>query len=42
MNETLDEQSRRALVSYRVDRAEETLHEAELLASFCVKRITPA
>ena len=32
MNETLDEQSRIALVKYRLDRADETLQEAELLA----------
>ena len=32
MSETLDEQSRSELVKYRLDRASETLHEAELLA----------
>ena len=32
MNETLDEQSRRALVSYRIERADETIIEAKLLA----------
>ena len=32
MNETLDEQSRITLVKYRLDRADETLQEAELLA----------
>lgn len=32
MNETLDEKSRKALVDYRLDRAEETIKEAELLA----------
>ena len=32
MSETLDEQSRSELVKYRLDRADETLHEAELLA----------
>ena len=32
MNETLDEQSRIALVKYRLERADETLQEAELLA----------
>ena len=32
MNETLDEQSRQALVQYRLDRATETLKEAEVLA----------
>jgi uncharacterized protein (UPF0332 family) len=31
MKETLDEQSRKALVKYRLDRADETLREAELL-----------
>ena len=32
MNETLDMQSRKALIKYRLDRAEETIQEAELLA----------
>ena len=32
MKETLDEQSRRDLVKYRIDRAYETLKEADLLA----------
>ena len=32
MNETLDEQSREALVKYRLERADETIKEAELLA----------
>lgn len=32
MNETLDEQSRITLVKYRLDRADETLQEAGLLA----------
>ena len=32
MNDTLDEQSRNSLVKYRLDRAKETLQEAELLA----------
>ena len=32
MNEILDEQSRSALVKYRIDRAIETLAEADLLA----------
>ena len=32
MSETLDEQSRIALVKYRLDRAGETLREAELMA----------
>lgn len=32
MNETLDEQSREALVKYRLERADETIREAELLA----------
>lgn len=31
MSETLDEQSRKALVKYRLDRAYETMAEAELL-----------
>lgn len=33
MSETLDEQSRLELVKYRIERADETLREAELLAS---------
>ena len=33
MNETLDEKSREALVQYRIERAEETVKEAELLAN---------
>lgn len=33
MNETLDEQSRQSLVCYRLDRADETICEAKLLAS---------
>ena len=33
MNEALDEQSRDALVQYRLDRADETIREAELLAN---------
>lgn len=33
MNETLDEQSRSSLVLYRLERAEETVAEARLLAS---------
>lgn len=33
MNEGLDEQSRNALVKYRLDRADETIKEAELLAN---------
>lgn len=33
MNEGLDEQSRSALVKYRLDRADETIKEAELLAN---------
>ena len=33
MNETLDEQSRWALVRYRIERAEETIVEAKLLAA---------
>ncbi len=32
MNETLDEQSRNALVQYRLERADETLQEVEILA----------
>jgi uncharacterized protein (UPF0332 family) len=32
MKETLDQQSREALVKYRLDRADETIKEAELLA----------
>lgn len=32
MKETLDEQSRNELVKYRLERAEETLREADLLA----------
>ena len=32
MNETLDEQSRTDLVKYRMERADETLLEARLLA----------
>lgn len=32
MKETLDEQSREALVQYRLDRADETLKEVEILA----------
>lgn len=32
MNQTLDEQSRKSLVRYRLQRAEETIKEAELLA----------
>lgn len=32
MTETLDEQSREALVKYRLDRADETLKEVEILA----------
>lgn len=32
MSETFDEQSRKELVKYRIDRAEETLLEADLLA----------
>lgn len=32
MNETLDEQSRVALVQYRLDRASETIKEADVLA----------
>ena len=32
MKETLDEQSREALVKYRLDRADETLKEVEILA----------
>ena len=33
MNETLDEQSRRSLIQYRLERADETIVEAKLLAS---------
>lgn len=33
MKETLDEQSREALVKYRMERAEETLKEVEILAN---------
>ena len=33
MNETLDEQSRWSLVRYRIERADETIDEAKLLAS---------
>lgn len=33
MKETLDEQSREALVQYRLERAEETLKEVEILAN---------
>jgi hypothetical protein len=33
MNETLDEQSRSSLVRYRLERADETIAEARLLAS---------
>lgn len=33
MNETLDAQSRDALVQYRLDRADETLKEVEILAN---------
>ena len=33
MNEVLDEQSRRALICYRLERADETIVEAKLLAS---------
>jgi uncharacterized protein (UPF0332 family) len=32
MKETLDEESRKALVQYRLERADETIKEAELLA----------
>ena len=32
MKETLDEKSRDALVQYRLDRADETMKEAEILA----------
>lgn len=32
MKETLDEQSREALIQYRLDRADETLKEVEILA----------
>lgn len=32
MKETLDEESRKALVQYRLERADETVKEAELLA----------
>ena len=32
MKDVLDQQSREALVEYRIDRANETLHEADLLA----------
>ena len=32
MNETLDEQSRWSLVRYRIERADETIDEAKLLA----------
>lgn len=31
MNETLDEQSRQALIQYRIDRADETMREAEVM-----------
>ena len=33
MKETLDEQSREALIKYRMERAEETLKEVEILAN---------
>ena len=33
MKETLDEQSREALIQYRLDRANETLKEVEILAT---------
>lgn len=33
MKETLDEQSRDALVKYRLDRADETMKEAAILAN---------
>ena len=33
MNETLDDQSREALVQYRLERADETLKEVEILAN---------
>lgn len=33
MNETLDEQSRQALVQYRLERASETMEEVTLLAN---------
>ena len=33
MKETLDEQSREALVQYRLERAEETLKEVEILTN---------
>ena len=33
MNETLDEQSRQSLVRYRLERADETIIEAKLMAS---------
>ncbi len=33
MKETLDEQSREALIQYRLERAEETLKEVEILAN---------
>ena len=33
MNEMLDEQSRSSLVRYRIERADETIAEAKLLAS---------
>lgn len=32
MKETLDEQSRKALVKYRINRADETILESKLLA----------
>ena len=32
MKETLDEQSRLALIQYRIERAEETIEEASLLS----------
>lgn len=33
MNETLDEQSRSELIKYRINRADETIEESELLAN---------
>ena len=35
MNEVLDEQSRLSLVRYRIERADETIIEAKLLAGDC-------
>lgn len=35
MRETLDEQSRQALIQYRIERADETMEEVRILADSC-------